>query len=157
MTNPLTVTAPDGTPFIEFEREFDAPVAAVFNAHRDPELFKQWIGPDGYQVELAEYDFRSGGRYRYVHRNDDGEYAFHGVFHLVRDNDFAIQTFEFEGVPDAVSLESMSFVDLGNGRCKLVGRSVLPSIEARDAMIASGMETGMAEGYVRLDQLVAQA
>lgn len=157
MSNSLTVTAPEGTPFVEFEREFDAPVAAVFNAHRDPELFQQWIGPDNGQVELQEYDFRTGGAWRYVHRDASGSYGFRGVFHVVRDNEFAVQTFEFDGYPDLVNLDTLTFVDLGDGRCKLVGRTVMPSVEARDGMVASGMESGMSQGYDRLEKMVASA
>jgi uncharacterized protein YndB with AHSA1/START domain len=157
MTNPLTVTAPEGVPFIDFEREFDAPVAAVFNAHKDPELIKQWLGPRGYEMEIDHFDFRTGGGYRYIHRDPDGqEYVFNGVFHTVRENEFAIQTFEFEGFPDVVSIESMTFEDLGNGRTRLRGHSVYPSQEARDGMVSSGMEGGMSDGYDQLDELLAR-
>jgi uncharacterized protein YndB with AHSA1/START domain len=156
MSNDLHITVPEGVPFIDFEREFDAPVEAVFKAHRDPELIKQWLGPNGYEMDIEEYDFTTGGRYRYLHRNPQGEtFGFRGVFHVVRDNEFAIQTFEFEGFPDVVSIESMTFEDLGNGRTRLRGHSVYPTIEARDGMAASGMETGMREGYDRLEKLVS--
>lgn len=156
MSNSLTVTAPEGLPVIEFEREFDAPVTAVFEAHRDPELVKRWLGPRDYQMDIEHYDFRTGGRYRYLHKDGQGgEYAFNGVFHVVRENEFAIQTFEFEGFPDVVSIETLSFEDLGNGRTRLSGRSVYPSLEARDGMVASGMETGMSQGYEQLDEIVA--
>jgi hypothetical protein len=73
----------------------------------------------------------------------------------VRDNEFAIQTFEFEGFPDVVSIESLRFEDLGNGRTRLHAHSVYPSLEARDGMVASNMETGVVEGYERLDKIVA--
>jgi uncharacterized protein YndB with AHSA1/START domain len=155
MTNPLIVNAPEGLPFVEFEREFDAPVEAVFQAHRDPALVEQWLGPHGYEMEIETYDFKTGGSYRYSHRNDKGEeYVFHGVFHVVRENEFAVQTFEFEGFPDVVSLDHMTFEDLGSGRTRLRGYSVFPSLEARDGMVASGMERGMSEGYDRLEGLL---
>lgn len=158
MSNQLTLTAPDGVPFVEFERIFDAPVAAVFEAHRDPDLLKQWMGPHGYEMVIEEYDFRPGGSYRYLHRNPEGEeYAFRGVFHAVRDNEMAIQTFEFEGFPDVVSLEHLNLEDLGDGRTRLRARSVFPSMEARDGMVESGMEQGVAEGYDRLEQLTGAA
>ena len=156
-TNSLNLDIPAGVPWIDFTREFDAPVAAVFDAHRDPELVKQWLGPRGYVMEVDRWDFRSGGGYRYVHKTDHGEFGFHGTFHTVRDNDLAIQTFEFEGAPDEVAIEFMRFVDLGNGRCRLEGRSIGRTVEGRDAMVASGMETGMREGYERLDELVGAA
>ena len=119
-TNPVTITAPEGVPYIDITREFDAPVSAVFAAHSNPDLVKQWLGPNGYEMEIDEYEFVSGGRYKYVHRNPEGEeFRFNGVFHVVRENDFAIQTFEYEGFPDVVSIESITFEDLGNGRTRL--------------------------------------
>ncbi len=154
MSNELKVIAPEGLPFVEFEREFDAPVAALFEAHRDPELVEQWLGPDGYEMEIDTYDFRSGGSWRYVHRNEGNEYAFRGVFHTIRENELAIQTFEFEGFPDIVSLDHMYFEDLGDGRTRLRGFTAFPSVEARDGMVDSGMETGMSQGYDRLEGLV---
>jgi uncharacterized protein YndB with AHSA1/START domain len=156
MTNPVTITAPEGVPFIDIEREFDAPVAAVFRAHKEPDLIKQWLGPNGYEMDIEHYDFTTGGGYRYVHRNPQGqEFAFNGVFHVVRENEFAIQTFEFEGYPDVVAIESLRFEDLGHGRTRLVAHSVYPSLEARDGMVASNMEVGVTEGYERLDKVVA--
>ncbi|GAA1814981.1 SRPBCC family protein [Agromyces neolithicus] len=156
MTNPVTITAPEGLPFIDIEREIDAPVAAVFNAHRDPELITQWLGPNGYEMQVERWDFVSQGGYRYLHTNADGEsFAFRGTFHTVRENEFAVQTFEFEGFPDVVAIEAMTFEDLGDGRTRLRIHSVYPTVESRDGMVASGMETGLREGYERLDALVA--
>ncbi|MCD5346087.1 SRPBCC family protein [Agromyces sp. H3Y2-19a] len=156
MTNPVTITAPEGLPFIEIEREFDAPVEAVFEAHRDPALVKQWLGPNGYEMSIERWDFVSQGGYRYVHTDTDGaDWAFNGTFHSVRDNELAIQTFEFEGYPDVVAIESLTFEDLGGGRSKLRIHSVYPTVESRDGMVASGMERGVTEGYARLESLVA--
>ncbi len=155
MSNALKLDAPEGMPFIDFEREFDAPVEAVFRAHSDPELIKQWLGPRGYETTVERFDFRTGGGYRYIQKAGGEEYVFNGVYHVVRPNEFAIQTFEFEGYPDVVSIESMTFEDLGNGRTRLVGHAVYPTLEARDGMTASGMETGLSEGYERLDELLA--
>lgn len=155
MSNPLKLFVPDGIPFIDFEREFDYPVEAVFEAHRDPEAIAQWLGPRSVTAEIHHYDFRTGGSYRYTHTGPDGvAYGFSGVFHTVRDNEFAIQTFEFDGYPDVVSMEFLTFGDLGNGRTKLSGHSVYPSQKARDGMAQSGMEYGMTEGYERLDELL---
>jgi uncharacterized protein YndB with AHSA1/START domain len=153
--NPVTITAPEGLPYIDIEREFDAPVAAVFAAHRDPDLVTQWLGPNGYEMRIERWDFRTQGGYRYVHTDPEGNaWAFNGTFHTVRENEFAVQTFEFEGVPDVVAVESMTFEDLGDGRTRLRGHSVYPSIEARDGMVQSGMEQGLTEGFARLDVLL---
>jgi uncharacterized protein YndB with AHSA1/START domain len=158
MTHDLHVTAPEGLPYIDTERDFDAPVAAVFDAHRDPEKVRRWMGPDRLECEIPEFDFSTHGGWRMVHREADGtEYGFHGTFHTVRENDFAVQTFEFEGAPDQVSIEFLTFTDLGDGRTRLSAHAVYPSLEARDAMVSSGMETGMAEGYRKLDGVLAGA
>lgn len=156
MSNPVTISAPEGVPYIDIEREFDFPVEAVFRAHQDPDLFRQWIGPRGYEVELTEFDGTAGGRYRFVHHHDGNEYAFNGVFHTVRDDELVIRTFEFEGYPDIVSLESATFEALDGGRSRVRTRSVFPTQEARDGMIASGMERGVVEGYEQLDELLAR-
>ncbi len=158
MSNALTLDIPAGMPWIDFTREFDAPVGAVFNAHRDPDLVSQWLGPRGYEMVVERWDFTTGGGYRYLHRNPDGmEFGFRGTFHTVRENELAIQTFEYDGAPDEVSIDFMWFEDLGGGRTRLHGRSIGRTVEGRDAMLDSGMEKGMAEGYERLDELVAQA
>ena len=155
MSNPVTITAPDGLPFIDIEREFDYPVELVFRAHKDPELFRRWLGPRGYEMDLEEYDFTTGGRYRYIHKVGGEEYRFNGVFHVVRDNDFAIQTFEFEGYPDVVSIESVRFASLPDGRTRISAHAVYPSLEARDGMVASGQEKGVVQGYEQLDEVLA--
>ncbi len=155
-TNSVTITAPEGVPFIDIVREFDAPVDALFRAHAEPDLVRQWLGPNGYEMDIERWDFSSGGGYRYIHKDGKGgEYGFRGVFHVVRENDFAIQTFEFDGYPDVVALESLTFTDLGGGRARLSIHSVYPTVESRDGMVASGMETGVTEGYAKLEALAA--
>lgn len=156
MSNPLNLEIPEGKPFIDFTREFDYPVSAVFAAHRDPAIVAQWLGPDGMRMDVEHYDFRTGGSYKYTHSDDSGTYGFSGVFHTVRENEFAVQTFEFDGYPDVVAMDYMRFESLDDGRCRLVGHSVYPTLEARDGMAASGMETGMSQGYNRLEQLLSQ-
>ena len=155
MTNPVSITAPDGLPFVDIVREFDAPVAAVFNAYRDPELFVQWIGPAGYTNELPKYDFTTGGGWRMVNIEENGErFTFNGVFHVVRENEFAIQTFEFEGWPDVVSIESITFTPLEADRTRIEIHAVYPSVEARDGIVASGMADGVTQGYEKLEALI---
>ena len=159
MSNALKLTVPEGLPFIDFEREFDFPVAEVFRAHKEPELVAQWLGPRRLKMDIDHYDFRTGGSYRYTHTGarTASAYGFTGVFHTVRENDFAIQTFEFDGYPDVVSIESLTFEDLGGGRTRLTAHAVYPSMEARDGMAQSGMEGGLSEAYERLDELLSGA
>ena len=154
MSNPTTITAQPGTPFIDIEREFEATPAQVFHAATDPDLVAQWLGPRELSLDIVEYDARSGGSYRYVNRDADGnEYRFRGVFHAVTKNEQVVQTFEYEGAPGQVSLETATYEDLG-GRTRLRTRSVFPSVEARDAMLASGMEHGVNDSYERLAELL---
>jgi uncharacterized protein YndB with AHSA1/START domain len=148
-------TTPAGVPFIDITREFDAPPEILWRAWTEPELVKQWLGPDRYEMIIDEYDVRDGGRYRYIHKDPEGnEYAFHGVFHGPPSPDSFVQTFEFEGAPGHVSLEKLVLEDLGGGRSRVNMHSVYQSVEARDAMVASGMEGGLNEGFARLDTLL---
>lgn len=147
-----TITARPGTPFIEVTREFDAPPSAVFRAHTDPDLIVRWLGPHGMEMELIEFDARTGGGYHYVHRDERGEYRFRGVYHTVSEERI-VQTFEYEGAPGEVTLETMTLTDLG-GRTRMVSHSVYPSVEARDAAVESGMNKGIQQSYERLDTLL---
>ena len=148
------IVDPD-VPLVRIIREFDAPPEKVFRAHSDPELLKQWLGPRDLTMTVEHYDCRSGGSYRYVHTRGDEEYAFNGCFHQVRPGELIVQTFAFEGYPDSVALEKVVFEDLGDGRTRLVATSLVDSFESRDAFVASGMETGVHEGYQKLDELLA--
>jgi uncharacterized protein YndB with AHSA1/START domain len=150
------ITADPGVPFIDFAREFDAPRDLVFRAHTDPELLAQWLGPAKYKMTVERLDVRDGGTWRYIHSGPDGaEYGFHGVFHGNPSPDSMVQTFEFEGAPGHVSLDTLTLEEK-NGRTLARGRSVFQSVEDRDAMFQGGMADGMNEGYKRLDELLAR-
>jgi uncharacterized protein YndB with AHSA1/START domain len=156
MTNPTTITAAPGLPFVDIVREFDAPVSAVFRAHTDPELFARWNGPRGQRTEIVEFDATTGGRWRYVSRGEGGDaYGFRGTFHTVRTDALIIQTFEFDGAPNMVALGTMTFEEI-DGRTRIAAHEVYPTVEARDMAVASGMEHGVNEGYERLDELLAR-
>lgn len=149
------VTAQAGLPFVDVERDFDAPRDLVFRAWTDPALIVQWLGPRQYRMEVDVYEVRDGGRYRYRHIGDDGaEFAFRGVFHGDQTPDHMLQTFEFEGFPGHVSLDRLVLEDLGDGRTRARIHSVFQSVEARDGMVASGMAEGMDDGFIRLDELI---
>jgi uncharacterized protein YndB with AHSA1/START domain len=148
------IVDPD-VPLVRIIREFDAPVEKVFRAHTDPDLFKQWTGPNGYENEIETFDCRTGGSYRYKTTGDGWEGWFRGSFHEIRPNSVIIQTFNYEDIPDGVSLDRIEFEDLGDGRSRVTSTSLVDSFEGRDAFIASGMEVGVNEGYQRLDALLA--
>ncbi len=150
------ITAEPGTPQILMEREFDAPRERIFRAYTEPELLTQWLGPRGYTMEIDRFDLRDGGTWRYVHRDEQGNtYGFHGVFHGDPSPDGIVQTFEYEGAPGHVSLDTLT-LEARDGKTVARTNSVFQSVEARDAMIASGMEHGVNDGYDRLDELIAR-
>lgn len=153
--NETTITAQPGTPFIDVVREFDATPGQVFRAWTDPEIVPRWLGPADTTMTLHEYDATTGGRYHYVHHDKNGDYVFRGVFHAVVANERIVQTFQFDGWPDMVSLETMTFTDL-DGRTRVHTHSVYPSVESRDAMIESGMERGVRDSMERLEKLLTQ-
>ncbi|NHC12731.1 SRPBCC family protein [Motilibacter deserti] len=142
-------------PAVHITREFAAPAAKVFRAHVEPELLKRWLGPRDIATRIDHFDARTGGAYRYVQSDADGDYGFWGSFHEVRDGELIVQTFAFDGAPDSVALERIVFTDLGDGRSRLVSTSLADSFETRDAFVASGMEYGVREGYEKLDEVLA--
>jgi uncharacterized protein YndB with AHSA1/START domain len=154
-THETEIVADPKVPIIRITREFDAPREKVFRAHTDPDLLARWLGPRRHEMRVERYDCRTGGSYRYCHTSDGTEYWFHGSFHEVRPSETIVQTFTFEGVPDGVSLDRLVLEDLGDGRTRLIVTSLVDSFEARDAILASGMEEGVREGYERLDALLA--
>jgi uncharacterized protein YndB with AHSA1/START domain len=154
-----TIEAVPDLPVIRIIREFDAPAERVFRAHTDRDLFVQWIGPRSIETTITEWEATTGGRWAYRNsREEDGlDTGFFGSFHEVRPNQRIVQTFTWEGAPDGVSLETMTFEDLPGGRCRIVGTSVVESLEIRDAILSSGMEVGVNEGYAKLDAILAGA
>jgi uncharacterized protein YndB with AHSA1/START domain len=153
--HPTEISAPDGTPFLDVTRDFDATPAQVFRAMSEPDLVARWLGPRKLETEIVEYDVREGGRYRYIQRGPDVPHAeFHGVFHSVEPGAGIVQTFEWVGAPGQVCLQMTRLAEHG-GRTRMTARSVFPSLEAREAALASGMSHGIRESYERLDELVA--
>jgi uncharacterized protein YndB with AHSA1/START domain len=150
------ITAEPGMPQIHIAREFDADRDLVFRAHIDPELLVQWLGPRNLTTTVDRYEAHDGGRWRYVQRDADGnEYGFHGVFHGNPSPDAIVQTFEFEGVPGHVCLDTVILEQRG---AKTLMRSVssFQSVEDRDGMLASGMEAGVRDSGDRLEELLAK-
>lgn len=144
----------------EIIREFEAPREMVFKAFSDPEIFVQFWGPDKISTKLDYYNFKSGGSYRYMNYDEAGNEicAFSGVIHEVTAPERVIQTAEFENLPERghVVLEAMLFESLPGKRTKLTIHDVCMSVADRDAMVASGMDTGLNEGFNRLDKLLTK-
>jgi uncharacterized protein YndB with AHSA1/START domain len=149
------IEADPRVPIIRMTREFDAPAEALFRAHTDPDLFSRWVGPSNRTVVVEHWDATDGGSWRFLNDDCAGDVqAFRGCFHTVRP-DRIVQTFTWEGMPDSVALETLTLEDLGDGRSRLVAESLCDSFEGRDGWLASGMETGVNEGYDKLDALLA--
>lgn len=140
-------------PIIRITRDFVATPAQLHRAHTDPELFARWVGPRSLRTRIEEWDARTGGCWRYVASGEGAEFGFHGTFHEVRP-DRIVQTFTFDGDPDGVALQTLRFEDLGDGRTRLHAQSLVDSFEGRDAWLRSGMESGINEGYGKLEELV---
>jgi uncharacterized protein YndB with AHSA1/START domain len=152
----VLIEADPDVPTVRIVREFDAPRDLVFRAHVDPELVTQWLGPDSIGTDVDVWDMRTGGEYRYTATRAGEEIAhFYGAVHRVDENERIVQTFGFEEMPDAVSLDTMVFVELPGGRTRLETLSVVYDFESRAGMLASGMEVGITEGYAALDRLLA--
>ena len=147
------ITPDDRVPAIHVTRDFRATPAQLMRAHTDPEIFARWVGPHGMRVEIDQWDCRTLGSYRYGCHEADQEHWFRGTFPEVG-KDRLVQTFCWEPMPEAIALETMTFTDLGDGWTRLHGFSLGDSFEGRDQMLASGMDTGVHDGYAKLDALL---
>ena len=148
-----TIEADPDLPIVRTTRDFTATPGQLHRAHTDPELFAQWAGPDAMTNRIEHWDARSGGSWRYVSVRGDTEYRFHGCFHEVRP-DRIVQTFTYERDPEGVALETLWFEDLGGGRTRLRTQSLVDSFAARDAILRSGMDVGVNEGYAKLERMI---
>ena len=159
MANKTEIIAEPGKQELYIKREFEAPRELVFNAHTDPEIYVQWVGPRDLKMTIEKWDCRDGGSYRFTHERGGQKYAFFGVNHEVHAPERIIGTFEFDGLPERghVILGTTEFEELPGGRCRLVHQSVFRSVADRDGMIASGMEHGVNEGYEKLDAYLANS
>jgi uncharacterized protein YndB with AHSA1/START domain len=140
-------------------REFDTPRETVFNAHVNPELYIQWLGPRDLKTTLKTFEPRSGGKWRYVSKDNAGnKYSFHGFYHEVSAPNFIISTFEYDRFPESghVFLEKIRFDALSKQRTKLIYQMIFTSVEDRDFMLRSGMERDIEESYERLEELLSK-
>lgn len=158
--NQTTITAEPGKQELVITREFDAPRELVFKVFTDPELLPQWWGPRYLSTIVDKMDVRPGGQWRFINRDAQGnEYAFHGVYHEVLAPERIIDTFEYEGLPETghVTLETMKLEELPGGRTRLTTQSVYQTVMDRDAVLQSGMESGVNDTYDRLSELLEKA
>jgi uncharacterized protein YndB with AHSA1/START domain len=150
----LNLVAEPGSYEIITTRDFNAPRALVFKAMCDPALIPQWWGPSQYTTIVDKMEVKQGGVWRYVQRDNKGnEYGFHGVYHAVTAPERMVFTFEFEGMPGHVLMETVTFED-HDGKTRLIDSSVFQSVADRDGMLQSGMEGGASESWDRLEKIL---
>ena len=149
-----TITTPTDRE-IRIERIFNAPRDRVWRAMTDPELIAQWWGR-GNKLVVERFDLERGGHWRFVEHSDHGVHGFEGRFAEVVPPERVVQTFEWDGMPGHVALETLTLEDLGDGRTRLVTTSLFLTAEDRDGMLQSGMEGGVNESYAALDRVLAK-
>ncbi|HMF87993.1 MAG TPA: SRPBCC family protein [Gemmatimonadaceae bacterium] len=153
-TMKATVTTPTDRE-IHIERIFNAPRDRVWNAMTDPKLIAQWWGR-GNKLVIEKYELERGGHWRFVEHGPEGVHGFEGRFREVMPQERVVQTFEWDGMPAYVIIETAVLEDLGDGRTRLVNTSLFHTTEERDGMLQSGMEGGLNESYAALDRLLAK-
>ena len=139
---------------IRVERIFNAPRDKVWRAITEPELVTQWWGR-GNNLVIERDERVRGGHWRYVEHSDQGVHGFEGRYREVTPPERTVRTFEWDGMPGHVIIETATFEDLGDGRTKLVSVSQFHTTEERDGMLGSGMEGGMNASYAALDRVLA--
>ncbi|MDQ7905001.1 SRPBCC family protein [Phytohabitans sp. ZYX-F-186] len=152
MSDNLTVTLPSDLE-IKMVRVFDAPRALVFAAHSQVEHVKHWWGR-GNPLD-CEMDFRPGGSWRFVEHAPDGDYAFRGEYREIREPERIVQTFEFEGMPGHVCVETLELTE-EDGRTVVTSVTRFDTKQDRDGMVASGMADGARESYDSLAAYLAK-
>lgn len=149
-----TITTPSERE-IHIERIFDAPRERVWKAMTDPALIAQWWGR-GNKLVIERYEPERGGHWRFVEHSEHGQHGFEGRFREITPIDRVVQTFEWDGMPGHVVVETMVLEDLGDGRTKIVNVSLFHTKDERDGMLQSGMEQGLNQSYAALDGVLAR-
>lgn len=150
------ITLPSDTEIL-ITRRFDAPADALFRAYTEPELVQRWWGFETSEWLVCEIDLRVGGTWRYVTREEGGfEVGFHGTYLELDAPHRLVSTEAFEGVPDPDGSAAVNTVTLdeADGVTTLTVLCRYPSREVRDAVIESGMESGLQVSYDRMEDLV---
>ena len=140
---------------IRFERVFDAPRKQVWRAFTDPALVAQWWGR-GNKLVVERMEVAPGGHWRYVEHSPKGVNGFEGRYREIKPQERLVQTFEWDGLPGHVAIDTAVFEDLSDNRTRVVNTSLFHTKEERDGMLKSGMEDGLNENYAALDRLLAK-
>jgi uncharacterized protein YndB with AHSA1/START domain len=151
------LTLPSDTEIL-MTREFNAPKHLVYKAYTTPELVSRWWAGRRGTVTLAEIDLRVGGSWRYVMTATEGfEVAFHGEFKEIVPDERLVNTEVFEGAPEGgEALVTVTFEALDGDRTRIAMLSALPSLQVRDMIVATGMESGAQEGMDILEEIAIE-
>ena len=152
-----TLTLPNDEQIL-ITREFDAPRDLVYKAWTTPELVARWWHAKRGEVTVVEIDLVVGGKWRYVMVADDGmEVGLHGEYREIVPGERIVSTETYEGLPEGVSeddgttINTVSFEEEA-GRTRLTMLIEATSKLARDAIIESGMESGLQDALDLLEQ-----
>ncbi len=146
---------PAGCPEVIVKHTVDASPKEVYKIVTDRTLIPKWWGPERMKTKVTRMDVRKGGQWRYIQRDTDGKkYGFHGIYHEVLPAKELVSTFEYEGIPGHVSMETMT-LEPKDGMTAITEKIIFQSVEDRDGMVKTGMEEGEKESMERLDKLVA--
>ena len=142
---------------LRVERLFAAPPRIVFTAYTRADLVKKWWAPKSLGAEMKDVqaDVRVGGKYRYVTKHGDGEFAFFGEYTVVQPHSRLEYTQVFEPMAEVGAAQVTVVFEELDGFTRLVSTERYPSKDALDGVIASGMEKGLREVFDQLDALVA--
>jgi uncharacterized protein YndB with AHSA1/START domain len=151
---PGSSAATPGDREVVVERVFNAPRDRVWQAFTEPEQLAQWWGR-GNKLVIEKLELRRGGRWRFVEHADDGVHGFEGRYREVTPPERLAWTFAWDGMDGHLVLDTTTFEDLGEGRTKVVSRSLFNTSEERDAMLGFGMQKGRDQSYAALDRLLA--
>jgi uncharacterized protein YndB with AHSA1/START domain len=156
MTNIQTeIIIPAGEPDIIVRRFLKAPPELVYRACTERDHLRRWWGPRRLEVAACDVDLRVRGGWRIVHRAPDGmEFAFHGEFLELEPPYRRVATFVYEGAPEHEAVETLVLEEVEGGTM-LTTTTRHSSVEARDMHVANGMEEGIIDSYLRLDELMA--
>jgi uncharacterized protein YndB with AHSA1/START domain len=154
MNDKTEIVIEPGRQDIVFHHLFDASRDVVYKALTDPKLVPNWWGPRDLTTEVDRMDVRPGGQWRFVQRDQGGNtFGFRGIYHDAVSPERIVSTFEFEGFPGHVALETATLEEV-NGKTKYTSVSVYQSVADRDGIVQSGMESGARDTYARLDEVI---
>jgi uncharacterized protein YndB with AHSA1/START domain len=135
-------------------QEFPAPREIIFKIFTEPMIIPQWWGPRYLTTTVDKQELIPGGSWRFVQRDTEGNvHCFHGVYHEIDTDNRMVYTFEYEGTPGHVILETVTFEDIDGGT-RITEQAVFQSVADRDEMVQAGMEVGTRESFERINELL---